>query len=284
MLSSGAKKDLLVLNFCQALILVSKTEDVFSDDDIVNRVSNKKYHLNKRIDRALEALSERMGKTIEGIIQKEGYALSKWLKSALNSKVAPTLKSITSKTINLEMLALWIAFVNFAERDKTLIIEFKEYEEANQYFRIIELIGGTDVARLEGELFEEAYKVVAILAFNGLGLLGCEYEGSFCITGSCISAILDSLGSVLKTKVGWRLSTELNYIIKICDYEINELGYDFKKMMLEKIKVLHSRIQSPTQARDWAENGASGKWEKSTFPEHIAMVYKPDFESCRLKK
>lgn len=126
----------------------------------------------------------------------------------------------------------------------------------------------------------EEYCDVAILAFNGLGLLGCEYEGSFCITGSCISAILDSLGSVLKTKVGWRLSTELNYIIKICDYEINELGYDFEKMMLEKIKVLHSRIQSPTQARDWAENGASGKWEKSTFPEHIAMVYKPDFEKC----
>ena len=160
---SGAKRDLLVLNFCQALILVSKTDDVFADDDIVNRVSNKKHHLNKRIDRALEALSERMGKTIEGIIQKEGYALSKWLKSALNSKVAPTLKSITSKTINLEMLALWIAFVNFAERDKTLIAEFKEYEDANQYFRIIELIGGTDVAKLEGELFEEAYKIVAIL-------------------------------------------------------------------------------------------------------------------------
>lgn len=163
MLSSGAKRDLLVLNFCQALIIVSKTDDVFADDDIVNRVSNKKHHLNKRIDRALEALSERMGKTIEGIIQKEGHPLSKWLKSALNSKVAPTLKSITSKTINLEMLALWICFVNFAERDKTLIAEFKEYEDANQYFRIIELIGGTDVARLEGELFEEAYKVVAIL-------------------------------------------------------------------------------------------------------------------------
>ena len=163
MISSGAKKDLLVLQFCQALILVSKTDDVFADDDIVNRHSNKDYHLNKRIDKALQALSDRMTKTIEGIIAKEGYTLSKRLKSALSSKVAPTLKSITSKTINLEMLALWIAFVNFAERDKTLIAEFKEYEDANQYFRIVELIGGTEVARLEGELFEEAYKVVAIL-------------------------------------------------------------------------------------------------------------------------
>lgn len=163
MISSGAKKDLLVLNFCQALILVSKTDDVFADDNIVNRVSNKKYHLNRRIDNALEALSGRMGKTINGIMQKEGYPLSKWLRAALDSKVMPTLKSITAKTINLELLALWIAFVNFAERDKSLITEFKEYEDANQYFRIIELIGGTEVARLEGELFEEAYKIVAIL-------------------------------------------------------------------------------------------------------------------------
>ena len=162
-ISAGAKKDLLVLQFCQALITVSKSDDVFADDDIVNRVSNKKYHLNKRIDKALQSLSDRMAKTIKGIIAKDGFALSKWLKSALNSKVAPTLKSITSKTINLEMLALWVMFVNFAERDKTLITELKEYEDANQYFRIVELIGGTEVARLEGELFEEAYKVVAIL-------------------------------------------------------------------------------------------------------------------------
>lgn len=162
-ISAGGKRDLLVLQFCQALITVSKTDDVFADDDIVNRHSNKDYRLNKRIDKALQALSDRMTRTIEGIIAKDGYMLSKWLKSALNSKVAPTLKSITSKTINLELLALWIAFVNFAERDKTLIADFKEYEDANQYFRIIELIGGTEVARLEGELFEEAYKVVAIL-------------------------------------------------------------------------------------------------------------------------
>jgi len=163
MLSSGAKKDLLVLNFCQALILVSKTDDVFADDDIVNRVSNKKHHLNKRIDRHLQALIERMGKTIEGIIQKEGYALSKWLKSALNSKVAPTLKSITSKTINLEMLSLWIMYVNYSEHKKPLIEEFKQYEDAEQYFKIIELMSGLDVARLEGPLFQEAYKIVAIL-------------------------------------------------------------------------------------------------------------------------
>lgn len=162
-MSQGSKKDLLVLEFCQALILVSKTDDVFSDDDIVNRVSNKKYHLNKRIDNALEALSNRMGKTIEGIVNREGYELSKWLKSALNSKVAPTLKAITSKTINLELLSLWVLFVNFSEHKKPLIEEFAQYIDASQYLRIIELISGTEISKLEGTLFEEAYKIVAIL-------------------------------------------------------------------------------------------------------------------------
>lgn len=162
-ISAGARKDLLVLEFCQALILVSKTDDVFNDDDIVNRVSNKKYHLNKRIDNALEALSGRMGKTIKGIINREGYELSKWLKGALNSKVAPTLKAITAKTINLELLSLWILFVNFSEHKKPLIEEFEQYVDAEQYLRIIELISGTEIAKLESTLFEEAYKIVAIL-------------------------------------------------------------------------------------------------------------------------
>lgn len=163
MISSGAKKDLLVLQFATALLQISKTDEVFGDDDLVKRTNNKDYHLNKRIDKALQSLNDRMSNTISVIIQKEGYPLSKWLRSALDSKVMPTLKSITSKTINLELLALWIAFVNFAERDKALIAGFKEYEDANQYFRIIELMSETEIAKLESTLFQEAYKIVAIL-------------------------------------------------------------------------------------------------------------------------
>lgn len=41
MISAGAKKDLLVLEFAQALLKVSKSDDVFSDEDVVNRISNK---------------------------------------------------------------------------------------------------------------------------------------------------------------------------------------------------------------------------------------------------
>ena len=126
----------------------------------------------------------------------------------------------------------------------------------------------------------EEYCDIAIFAFNGLGILRVDFDGGFRINGSCIGIIIESFPTMLKAKEGWKIPTELNYIIQLCEFAVKELGYDFEKMMLEKIKVLHSRIQSPTQARDWAENGASGKWEKSTFPEHIAMVYRPDFEKC----
>ncbi len=131
----------------------------------------------------------------------------------------------------------------------------------------------------------EEYCDVAILAFNGLGLMLKNHNGikyiemdKFCD----VSNILLILATVVRKKED--LPLMIDYIISTCKYSVEELGYDFQKMMLEKIKVLHSRIQSPTQARDWAENGPTGKWEKSTFAEHIAMVYKPDFESCRISK
>ena len=163
MISSGAKKDLLVLRFAQAIFTVSKTDEVFADDNLLKRDSKVDYHLNKRIERAISALETRIKSTSDTLIKRDGYELSKWLRSHLNSKIMPALKSITAKTINLEMLALWILFVNFSERDKSLIPEFEEYAEPNQYFRIIELLGGTAVARLEGELFEEAYRLVSTI-------------------------------------------------------------------------------------------------------------------------
>lgn len=129
----------------------------------------------------------------------------------------------------------------------------------------------------------EEYCDVAILAFNGLGLLREHYEGSFKIVGSCVSILLESLISMLKAKSGWKITTELNYTVQLCEFAVNDLGYDFQKMMLEKIKVISSREQDPKQAKDWALNGASGKWEKNKT-QGKDTLYKPDFESCRISK
>ena len=124
---------------------------------------------------------------------------------------------------------------------------------------------------------------VAIFAFNGLGKMNAKFYNKS-TNWSGISNIIRSLSNIVETRRDMETITELNYIVKFCENTVFELGYDFKKMTLEKIKVISSRIQSPNQAREWAENGVSGKWEKSTFPEHIAMVYIPDFESCRVAK
>lgn len=127
----------------------------------------------------------------------------------------------------------------------------------------------------------EEYCDIAIFAFNGLGLLREHYDGSFKIEGSCIGVMLESLASMLKVKSGWKIATELNYIIALCEFAVNELGYDFQKMMLEKIKVISSREQDPEQAKEWALSGASGKWEKNKAQSKDTL-YKPDFESCRI--
>jgi len=171
-----------------------------------------------------------------------------------------------------------------------IVEELKKWRE-DRNMQDNEFILETEVANMLKEVAEaleaktdehraEEICDVAIFAFNGLAYLGEEYRHLYTEGGS-ISRIAGCLVDILE---GRNPSFMLNGIIGYCKTFISSLDYDFDKMMLEKIKVLHSRIQSPTQARDWAENGASGKWEKSTFPEHIAMVYRPDFESCRIVK
>jgi hypothetical protein len=159
MISSGAKRDLMVLQFCKALLDVSKQDETISDTDVASR-GKVDYHLNKRIDRALEKLSKRLQATITSLYEEGGKDLAKWSNSNLASRIGTTLTNIQAKTINLEMLALWVLFVNFSERDKAVHPAYSEWLEPNQYFRIIELMGGTEVAVLEGELFEISYDVV----------------------------------------------------------------------------------------------------------------------------
>ena len=126
----------------------------------------------------------------------------------------------------------------------------------------------------------EEYCDIAIFAFNGLGILKEDFDGSFRINGACVGIILESLSSMLKAQKGWKITTELNYIIQLCEYAVNELDYDFQKMMLEKIKVISSREQDPEQAKEWELNGASGKWEKNKLQDK-ASIYKADFSKAR---
>ena len=121
---------------------------------------------------------------------------------------------------------------------------------------------------------------IAIFAINGLGLLKMEYKPKI-TKWSGLPSIMRALSNILEENSERMAGVELNYIIKFCENTVTDLGYDFKKMMLEKIKVINSREQDKDQAKEWAINGASGKWKKFEGQDKNTLYY-ANFESCKL--
>lgn len=81
----------------------------------------------------------------------------------------------------------------------------------------------------------------------------------------CIIPNLKSLESYInniKIEMPIQTLSILNLIITICEELVTAKQYDFKKVVLEKIKVLNSRQQCPNQKKHWELHGVSGKWEK----------------------
>lgn len=154
MISAGAKKDLLVLMFAKSPIEESQRTD---DEDVLHIESEVE------IDKAIDDLSQRLSSTIDKLMQEHGQELLLWLRRATERRVKEALVKIMVKTISLEMLAVWILYVNFCERDKTIIVEFQEYIATEQYLDIICLLEHTNVSKLEQALFLEAYNVIGVL-------------------------------------------------------------------------------------------------------------------------
>ena len=64
---------------------------------------------------------------------------------------------------------------------------------------------------------------------------------------------------------------------------VKSLGYCFRKAMKECLAEINSREQDPQQAKDWAENGASGKWEKWA-QQSPDTLYKADYSKALICK
>ena len=155
-LSQGAKKDMMVLLFAKSLIEVSTTAETKTDQDLLNRIDNKNYHLNKKIDRGLLKLKDKLDKTITLMYEIGGHDLAKWTKINLHKRVGGTLTSIQYDTINLELLSLYVLYVNFSEHEKKLHDNFKWLQDAEQYFKLSEMITKTVVGEIEEILFKIA--------------------------------------------------------------------------------------------------------------------------------
>ena len=64
---------------------------------------------------------------------------------------------------------------------------------------------------------------------------------------------------------------------------VKSLGYCFRRAMKECLAEINSREQDPQQAKDWAENGASGKWEKWA-QQSPDTIYKADYSKALICK
>ena len=117
------------------------------------------------------------------------------------------------------------------------------------------------VRNLDFNNYVEELADIAIFAFNGLGLLNMSYSSKrTCVLTSL--PILESYINRLRLEFPMQTYTILCHIVTMCEELVAANKYDFKKVVLEKIKVISSRLQDPVQKKLWAKNGATSKWEK----------------------
>ena len=64
---------------------------------------------------------------------------------------------------------------------------------------------------------------------------------------------------------------------------VKSLGYCFRRAMKECLAEINSREQDLVQAKEWAENGASGKWEKWA-QQSPDTIYKADYSKALICK
>ncbi len=131
------------------------------------------------------------------------------------------------------------------------------------------------------ENYVEELADVAIFAFNGLGLLNKSYKP----TRMSIVPTLNNLESYInniRLEMPVQTVNILNIIITMCDELVTAKRYDFRKVVIEKIKVISSRLQCPIQKEHWKLHGASGKWEKSKRAEDKNLVYVANFGKCKI--
>lgn len=163
MISSGAKKDLLVIGLCNALLVVSKSKDAEEDKNLT-KLDNSSYKINKRIERRLDKLQQKLDKTQKQFYLDSGNPreLGVWVKSKLDSRLVKVLNELSKET-SLESLANQILFTNFCDRDKPLHDSFKWLTETKQHDEIFELIDQTQVSRIVENVYHDALKSIAII-------------------------------------------------------------------------------------------------------------------------
>jgi hypothetical protein len=160
MLSRGAMKDFMVLQFVHSMIEVSMQDTSKQNIDLLNR-DNKSHKLNKKIDKKLEELRDNLKATINMLFKEGGRETAEYVKKNLQSRIGGTLTQIQRSTINLEMLAMYVLYVNFAEKQRPLHPLMQWLNDADMIFGITDMMTETAISILESDLFLESYSVVS---------------------------------------------------------------------------------------------------------------------------
>jgi len=161
MISSGAKKDMLILSFVNSLISVSKQETTKQDESIPNRDDNKSHKVNKRIDSNLERLSQKLQETIDNLYKVGGNETITWIRKNLQKRIGGTLMKIQEEKINLEMLGLWVLYCNFSEIKRPLHPEMEWLSDGEQFLKVADLMEQTKISDMQGKMNLSAYEVIA---------------------------------------------------------------------------------------------------------------------------
>ena len=166
MTSRGTLKDVMVLNYASSMMQVSLNG---AEEAIQRSEDNKNYHLNKRIERRVEALRERTETICKSVMSNLSNDEKDYLSKRLN-KVASVMKWLEKEqiNINLELLALYVIYVNFTPNERgnqKLDDRFKELTNPSDYFdtnadMIASTLKHTDA---EEKMFMLAYEIVSKL-------------------------------------------------------------------------------------------------------------------------
>ena len=145
----------------------------------------------------------------------------------------------------------------------------KELEEVKEALR-----------NLDFNNYVEKLVDIAIFALNGIGLLNMSYSSKrTCVLTSL--PMIESYINRLRLEFPMQTYTILCHIITMCEELVAANKYDFKKVVLEKIKVISSRLQDPVQKKLWAKNGATSKWEKmKDQPKNT--LYVGNYGKCKI--
>ena len=136
------------------------------------------------------------------------------------------------------------------------------------------------VRNLDFNNYCEELADIAIFALNGLGLLNTSHKP---MRMSVIPSLNSLEAYINNIRVEMPIQTIgiLNIIITMCEELVAAKKYDFKKVVLEKIKVINSRHQCPNQKKHWELHGVSGKREKHPL-QNKDTLYVGNYGKCKV--